>query len=67
MAMYERNRAEIALSLREAELSRDHRLEQHLRELQLQRSYRRVADRRYLERSVGWLVRAAQVAASWIA
>ena len=68
MSMWERWRAEIDLSLREAELSRARREEPHLRELRLQQSakWRRDADPRDLERSVRWLARAAQSAAAWL-
>lgn len=67
--MWEGSRAEMDLSLREAELSRDRRDELHLRELQLQRSSmsRRRAEGGYLERSARRVLRAAQAAASWIA
>jgi hypothetical protein len=68
MAMWEQWRAAIDLSLREAELTRARHEEQHLRELSLRRSRasHRADERPYLERSAGWLVRAAQMAASWL-
>lgn len=67
--MWEGWRAEIDLSVREAELSRVQREELHLRELRLDRrnGSRAAAGRRYAARSVGWVMRAAQMAASWIA
>lgn len=69
MSMWERWHAEIDLSLREAELSRARRDERHLRDLRLERerTSRRGDRHRRLERSIGWLARAAQTAASWIA
>ncbi|MBI2324706.1 MAG: hypothetical protein HYU87_07070 [Chloroflexi bacterium] len=67
--MWERYRAEIELSLRAAELTRAHREELHLREVPLHQSgrSRRGAHQRYVQRSAGWLLRAARTAASWIA
>jgi hypothetical protein len=64
---WEQWRAEIDLSLREAELSRDRREAMHMRELEVARSERsRDADGPYVERSIGWLARVAQAAAGWM-
>jgi hypothetical protein len=65
--MWEQWRAEIDRSVRAAELSRDRREAMHMRELEVarsERSQRESANR--LERSVGWLARAAQAAAGWM-
>jgi hypothetical protein len=64
---WEQWRAEIDRSVREGELSRGRREAMHMRELEVSRS-ERSGDRnaRYVERSVGWLARAAQAAAGWM-
>jgi hypothetical protein len=69
MSMWEQWRATIDLSLREAELSRARHEEQHLRELHLSAGRRAegAAERGPLARPTGWLLRAAQMAASWLA
>ena len=68
MANWEVWREQIDHSVREADLSRSRKADVHLRELQIERSAdrRRQDDRRYVERSIGWLSRAAQAAAGWL-
>ena len=64
---WEQWRAEVDRSVREGELSRDRREAMHMRELELARAERsRDASGRYVERSMGWLARAAQAAAGWM-
>ncbi len=60
-------RYEIDRSTREGEMARDRRAMRHLRELQVSRERSQHVDRRYVARSIGWLARAAQAAASWMA
>jgi hypothetical protein len=64
---WEQWRAEIDRTVRAAELSRDRREAMHMRELEVARTERsRDAEGRHVERSLGWLARAAQAAAGWM-
>jgi hypothetical protein len=64
---WEQWRAEIDRTVRAAELSRDGREAMHMRELEVARSERsHDAEGRYVERSLGWIARAAQAAAGWM-
>jgi len=64
---WEEMRYETDRATREGERARDRRAMLHARELELGRERPRTADRRYAERSMGWLTRVAQTAASWMA
>ncbi len=46
--------------------ARAERVGWHLREIDLRREAERAAERRSIGRSAGWLVRVAQMAASWL-
>ncbi len=65
--LWEAMRCEADRSVREGEMARDRRALQHLRELQVSQEEPHDAGRHYVERSIGWLVRTAQMAASWLA